>query len=165
MFMKAGATFSECRKYRYALWRVWGDGLRIAMFVGLNPSTADETADDPTIRRCIGFTKRWGMDGLFMLNAYAFRATDPKVMKRATDPVGPENNEFLASYARRSETVIACWGAHCSEIRAAAVKSAISLPIACFGRTKHGKPKHPLYLPSDAELELFWTPRAATATG
>ena len=77
------ATFSECRKYRYTLWRRW-DGLfasGYAMFIGLNPSTADETNDDPTIRRCIGYARDWGYGGLCMTNLFAFRATLPKNMK------------------------------------------------------------------------------------
>ena len=88
--MEKGARFSESRTHRYALWRIWEKGAPMVMFVGLNPSTADETQDDPTIRRCIDFAKRWGYGGLYMLNIFAFRATNPKDMKAAADPVGPD---------------------------------------------------------------------------
>ena len=84
MTVESSATFSHCRKYRYTLWRNWAGlmptGKGYAMFVGLNPSTADETNDDPTIRRCIAFAKAWGYDALCMTNIFAFRATNPMVM-------------------------------------------------------------------------------------
>lgn len=80
--MIKGAQFSQCRKYRYALWRTWDDDSHIT-FIGLNPSTADETEDDPTIRRCIAYAKKWEFGGINMLNLFAFRATSPGDMKRA----------------------------------------------------------------------------------
>ena len=79
------AVFSPCRTYRYALSRVWAADKPYALFIGLNPSTADETLDDPTIRRCIDFAKRWGYGGLVMANLFAYRATEPSEMKAATD--------------------------------------------------------------------------------
>lgn len=82
------AHLSPCRRYRYALWRRWGDGPH-AMFIGLNPSTADETADDPTIRRCIAFARAWGYGALCMANLFAYRATQPADMLAQDDPVGP----------------------------------------------------------------------------
>ena len=89
------AVFSPCRTYRYALSRVWAADKPYALFIGLNPSTADETLDDPTIRRCIDFAKRWGYGGLVMANLFAYRATNPSEMKAATDPVGVANDEWL----------------------------------------------------------------------
>ncbi|WP_368188730.1 DUF1643 domain-containing protein [Aeromonas sp. R7-3] len=83
------AVFSPCRTYRYALSRVWATDKPYALFIGLNPSTADETLDDPTIRRCIDFAKRRGYGGLVMANLFAYRATDPEVMKRAAEPRHP----------------------------------------------------------------------------
>ena len=96
------AIFSSCRKYRYILWRRWAVdcNANYAMFVGLNPSTADETDDDPTIRRCIRFAKSWGYSGLCMANLFAYRATDPKDMLVATGPVGVENDKYLLEYAK-----------------------------------------------------------------
>jgi len=87
----SGATFSTDRVYRYALWRVWDAALPSFVVIGLNPSTADETENDPTIRRCIGFAKREGCGGLVMLNLFAVRATDPRVMMAHPEPIGPDN--------------------------------------------------------------------------
>lgn len=128
------------------------------VFIGLNPSTADENEDDPTIRRCIGFAKDWGYGGLIMLNAYAFRATDPGVMKKSTNPVGSENDKSLREHCQKVNLIVAAWGAHCSPDREISVCRTVGKPINCLGRTKSGRPKHPLYLKSDTKLELFWAP-------
>ena len=77
----SSATLSVCRKYRYEIWRRWRGGDGTAVFIGLNPSTADATQDDPTIRRCVGFARQWGFDWLFMGNLYAYRSTDPKPLR------------------------------------------------------------------------------------
>lgn len=156
----SGAEFSECRTYRYVLWRRWAwEGFaQQVMFIGLNPSTADETKDDPTIRRCIRFAKDWGYSGLLMLNAFAFRATDPKVMKAAADPIGPGNDEALSYRRTQASLIIAAWGAHCPREREIAVCRAIGAPVYCLGRTKAGHPAHPLYLRADTQPDLFWMP-------
>lgn len=100
------AKFSPDRKYRYSLWRSW-DGLwptdGYVLFIGLNPSTADETKDDPTIRRCIGYAKAWRFSTFCMGNIFAFRATLPADMKKAQDPVGPENDYYLFNLAKKGE--------------------------------------------------------------
>lgn len=142
-----GANFSPDRVYRYDLWRTWLGGEGFAMFVGLNPSTADETQDDPTIRRCIAFAKAWGYAGLCMTNLFAFRATKPEDMKRADDPVGPQNDMVLKERANRAGVVVAAWGAHGTyKNRAWWVQS--MLPKLHYLRlTKDGHPGHPLYLP------------------
>lgn len=146
------ASFSPCRTYRYALWRNWSSLLPstngYAMFVGLNPSTADETADDPTIRRCIGFAQAWGYAGLCMTNLFAYRATDPRVMKAAADPVGEDNDWTLQALAETAGVVVAAWGAHGTHLgRDAAVRA--MLPGLHYLRlTKEGHPGHPLYLPA-----------------
>lgn len=158
--VKKGADFSPCRAWRYALWRRWdwqGYGNQV-MFVGLNPSTADENEDDPTIRRCIRFAKDWGYSGLIMMNAFAFRATDPKDMKAAADPVGPGNDEALGYRRSQVGLIIAAWGNHCPVEREQQVCNAIGRQIMCLGKTKQGKPKHPLYLRSDTKPEPFWAP-------
>jgi hypothetical protein len=158
MVTEKGADFSPCRKWRYALWREWGpcDPSRRVAFIGLNPSTADESIDDPTIRRCIGFAKSWGYSGLVMLNAYAFRATDPKDMKKAADPIGPDNDAKLAEYSEWCAAYVAAWGAHCSPSRARSVCEVIGHRIQCLGKTKDGHPKHPLYLASNTRLQPFY---------
>jgi hypothetical protein len=148
--METGASFSPCRKYRWTLWRRWDQDLPPCIFIGLNPSTADETVDDPTIRRCIGFAKTWNMGGLIMLNAFGYRATLPKDMKAADDPVGADNN--LAIQLTTQATidddgiVIAAWGTHCDETREKQICHLINRQIYCLGKTKDGRTKHPLYL-------------------
>ena len=84
--------------------------VREIAFVGLNPSTADETSDDPTVRRCIGFARRWGFGGMFMLNAFAYRSTDPRLLKTAVNPIGPRNRTTLLRTCRRCQMTVVCWG-------------------------------------------------------
>jgi hypothetical protein len=117
------------------------------MFVGLNPSTADEVADDPTIRRCIRFAKEWGYSGLCMANLFAYRATDPREMLAATDPIGAENDRYLLEYAAGANLVIAAWGNHGNHgNRHTAVKQILP-SLYCLKVTRTGMPGHPLYLP------------------
>ena len=145
--MRSDALLSPCRTYRYDLWRKWLGGNGYVMFVGLNPSTADETQDDPTIRRCVAFAKAWGYAGLCMTNLFAYRATDPRDMMRASDPVGPLNDEILCGRAEGADVVVAAWGVHGTfGGRQRAVRAA--LPKLHYLRlTKDGHPGHPLYLP------------------
>jgi len=149
----SGAVFSDDRLYRYSLWRVWeaDSDLRMIAFIGLNPSTADETVDDPTVRRCINFAKRWGFGGMYMLNLFGYRATDPKDMKRQHDPVGPGNSAALIQVTGAVPETVACWGSHGS-YRERSSKVLDMLPtkfVYHLGVTKGGEPKHPLYLRSD----------------
>jgi hypothetical protein len=145
--MEKGATISPCGLYRYSLWRKWKQG-PMCVFVGLNPSTADATLDDPTIRRCIGFAKSWGFSGLMMLNLFAYRATDPGDMKAAADPVGPDNDDALHFASTNTTTVIAAWGAH-GMFKGRDKQVRAMLPRLHYLRlTKDGHPGHPLYLPA-----------------
>ena len=107
-----GAELSDCGLYRYLLTRTWDAQCERVVFIGLNPSTADATEDDPTIRRIIGFARSWGYGGVDMLNLFAFRATDPSDLKAAVDPVGPKNDRYLAEYTSRSHATVAAWGVH-----------------------------------------------------
>jgi hypothetical protein len=134
------------------------DTPRMCAFIGLNPSTADETLNDPTIRRCINFAKDWGYDGLYMLNAYAFRSTDPKNMQAAANPVGPDNDRFIAEITAKAELVLAAWGVHCEISRADRVCQLVNKPVYCLGKTKVGNPRHPLYIRADTAPTLFWQP-------
>ena len=144
--MTRQTIFSPCRTYRYALWREWIGGYGYAMFVGLNPSTADETQDDPTIRRCIAFAKAWGYSGLCMTNLFAFRATDPKDMKASADPTGPENDAHLLALADGAGVIVAAWGANgIHKGRDANVRNLLPA-LHCLALTKDGHPGHPLYL-------------------
>jgi hypothetical protein len=160
------AVLSDDRRYRYALWRDTGalGGEGTVLFVGLNPSTADETENDPTIRRCIGFARDWGFARLAMANVFAFRATDPRALypsDRAIDPVGPENDRWLRELAADSQRVIAAWGAsaHVTAKREAEVLCALAYTehqaIECLALTKALRPQHPLYVPADKQPESY----------
>jgi hypothetical protein len=126
-----------------------------AMFIGLNPSTADEVRDDPTIRRCIGFAKQWGYGALCMTNIFAFRATDPKVMKAASDTVGPDNDKWLSRCAKDAEVVIAAWGVHGSYLARDEKVLKLIGNVMCLGLTRGSNPRHPLYLLKTAKPQLF----------
>lgn len=148
-----GAEVSADGVYRYKLWRIWDTGRPLALFVMLNPSTADANQDDPTIRRCIGFAKSWGYGGILVGNLFAIRATDPKDMRCAADPIGPRNDEALGELHGQAGITIAAWGVHgiyCR--RATEVVRWWPGRVYCLGSTKDGHPKHPLYLPKDAEI-------------
>jgi hypothetical protein len=149
--MDSTATFSPCRLYRYTLWRNWGDLLGsdkgYAMFIGLNPSTATETEDDPTIRRCIAFAKSWGYEGLCMCNLFAFRATDPSVMLAAADPTGPDNDKHLEDMAKGAGVVVAAWGTPGVHMGRADLVKKMVPNLHYLRLTKAGHPGHPLYLP------------------
>ena len=95
--MKTDAKFSACRKYRYALWRTWDESKPNVMIIGLNPSTADENENDPTITRCINFAKSWGYGGVCVTNLFAYCATVPSDMKASNDPIGSENDSWNKS--------------------------------------------------------------------
>lgn len=120
------------------------------MFIGLNPSTADETQDDPTVRRCIRYSKDWGYGALYMTNIFSFRATDPKVMKRFDDPVGPDNNVTLIRLAAHAGIVVAAWGVHGAYMgRGDTVRRFLLHDLHVLKLTKGGHPCHPLYLKAD----------------
>jgi hypothetical protein len=147
----ADADFSPCRKYRYLLRYPRAASKRV-LWVALNPSTADECQLDPTLRRCFGFAKRWGFDGIEVANLFAFRATDPKVMLAEASPVGPENNKHILQAAARSALVVAAWGVHGSHMgRDEEVLHALRLvvDVVCLGKTKEKFPRHPLYVKGD----------------
>src|SRR5258706_1087839 len=142
----AGAIFSKDRKYRYLLWRKWSECDTFLGVVGLNPSTADEPFDDPTIRRCIGFARDWGYAGLYVLNLFAFRATKPTALRAAIDPVGADNDRWLWTISKNAALIIAAWGNDgLWGTRASIVLPRLSKPY-CLGLTKLGAPRHPLYV-------------------
>lgn len=150
------------RAWRYELRRLWDETGKMIAFVGLNPSTADETHDDPTVRRCIGFAKRWEYGGLIMLNAFAFRATDPRDMMDASDPVGLENDSYiLAATAEASLTVVA-WGNHGRWAGRSRHLVALLGPVSALAINTSGEPRHPLYVRGDVEpVEYQGTRQAA----
>lgn len=143
--MKTDAKLSDCRKYRYALWRIWDESKSYAMFIGLNPSTADETEDDPTIRRCITFAKTWGYGGLCMANLFAYRATAPSEMMSAQNPVGPENDIWLKNLAKDAGILVAAWGNNGTYLGRSKEVLMILPNLKYLKLNKSGEPAHPLY--------------------
>src|SRR5437763_12292606 len=108
--MDRRTVFSACRAYRYALWREAAPGRPgYALVIGLNPSAADETADDPTVRRCRDFARRWGYGALCLANLFAYRATEPAALKAAAAPVGRGNDRWLTRLAAAAGVVVAAW--------------------------------------------------------
>jgi hypothetical protein len=153
----SGAAISDCGLYRYVLWRKWGDG-PTCLFVMLNPSVADATQDDPTIRRCVGFAKREGCGKLAVVNLFAYRATKPADMLAAADPVGPDNDRHLAEEAATAKVIIAAWGDHGTHRGRdrQVMKLLAGREVWCLRRTKGGQPGHPLYVPAAQPLERFF---------
>lgn len=160
--VKKGAVISSDQLYRYRLWRIWNDSLKKLLFIMLNPSTADADLDDPTIRRCIGFAVDLGYGGLEVVNLYGFRATDPKDMLRAVDPIGERNDEFIAAARAECDIAIAAWGALGGLSRGKAVFDLLkkSGPVYCLRTTIAGMPSHPLYLPASLKPVEFKYQRA-----
>ncbi|HCG6550620.1 TPA: DUF1643 domain-containing protein [Vibrio parahaemolyticus] len=146
--MKKTAKLSDCRTYRYELWRTWDDSKPYAMFIGLNPSTADETEDDPTIRRCINFAKSWGYGGLCMANLFAYRATQPEDMKRTSDPIGNQNDETLILLAQNAGVIVGAWGNDGVFLNRSEDVRALIPDLSVLKVNKSGEPAHPLYLKS-----------------
>jgi hypothetical protein len=151
------AVVSPCGRYRYVLRREVPDLFatrRTALWVMLNPSTADATADDPTIRRCLDFSRAWGCDRMVVVNLYALRTTDPRRLWDAEDPVGPENDAHIGTAAGLAGLTVCAWGGHAKPERVAQILPLLSAP-QCLGRTRGGSPRHPLYLPKVTRLEPF----------
>jgi hypothetical protein len=167
--MKLGeAVFSPCQTHRYTLYRDWlcGHDSRRVMFIGLNPSKADEFQNDPTVTRCCNFGKQWGYSGLVMGNLFSYRATDPTCMKVVSQPTDPENDRWLLNEAATAGLVVAAWGVHGAHLnRANAVVEMLrdaGITLHCLGITKAGDPRHPLYMRRDCR-PIAWMPYGLSA--
>lgn len=152
------AVISECGKFRYRLCRRWAEGPTI-LFVMLNPSTADAEQDDATIRRCVKFAQAHDCGALEVVNLFAYRATDPRELRNAWYPVGPENDQHIVAAARECSLLCLAWGAHVAGLE----RPQIVLPmlrdlgveLCCLRITRSGYPQHPLMLPSSCRLMPF----------
>ena len=153
------ALFDPTRVYRYSLTRLWDRKGAFVAFVGLNPSRADEVQNDPTVTRCIKYAQRWGFGGMYMLNAFALRSTDPKRLYVVEDPVGLENDQVILEVCRLVEVtqIVACWGAMgLYRDRQRQLSMLLNgMELHCLGLTKDGCPRHPLYLRADLEPVLW----------
>ncbi len=153
------AVYSDCEKYRYVLTREWDPTKGRVVFVMLNPSTATEVQNDPTVERCERRARALGYGAFRVTNIFAWRDTDPKNMRAAVDPVGPGNDAALAESCAWADTVVAAWGTHGAHLNrgpaAEAILRASGKPIFHLGLSKAGHPKHPLYIAYDQQPELW----------
>ena len=149
------AHFSKDRIYRYALWRTWDESKPKVLFVGLNPSTADEVQDDPTIRRCIRYSKDWGYGGYIMGNIFAYRSTNPKKLLDIDDPIGSKNDYWLKKLNKEASLTIGAWGNHGKILDRGSQINQMFKTFHCLKITKEGFPSHPLYLSSKLKPILF----------
>jgi len=157
---RSTAIYSACEKYRYALTRVWDDDGTRALFVMLNPSTATELQNDPTVERCERRARALGFGAFRVTNIFAWRDTDPRNMRAAADPVGPANDAAILAGADWADKVIAGWGTHgAHRERGPQVEAMLRQtpnPLYALGLTKAGHPKHPLYI-AYAQQPVLWT--------
>lgn len=157
----ATATFDDTQRYRFRLSRVWDPNLPRVNFLMLNPSTADAFQLDPTVRRCVGFSKAWGAGALEVTNVFALRSTDPAGLKRIEDPVGVGNDTAIVAAARAADIVVAAWGVHAvlggREGTVRRLLADADVQLRYLRLTKDGHPGHPLYVPGDTKPAL-WSP-------
>jgi hypothetical protein len=162
------AIISACGQYRYTLSRP-GDMTSTrgpALFIMLNPSTADGEVDDATIIRCRGFARTWGCDGIQVLNLYALRSVEPEVLWAHPNPVGPENDAWLTRLALSATEVVCAWGVNGQPSRVREVTAMLTnagVKLKCLGTTQLGAPRHPLYVRKDQPL-VDWALPPETAT-
>ena len=153
------AVYSDCERYRYLLTRTWDPTGRKALFIMLNPSTATEVQNDPTVERCERRARTLGFGGFRVTNIFAWRATDPRDMRAAGDPIGPENDAAILQSCPWADQVICAWGTHGAHLdRGAAVEAllrATKLPLFHLGLSKAGYPKHPLYIAYSEQPRLW----------
>lgn len=144
------AIYSECERYRYALTRVWDESGKRAHFIMLNPSTATEYQNDPTVERCERRARSLGFGAFRVTNIFAWRDTDPRAMRAAADPVGPANDAAISEGCTWADTIIAAWGTHGAHLgRGAEVEALLAKAgreVHHLGLTKDGHPRHPLYV-------------------
>jgi hypothetical protein len=154
---ESGAVFDSANLFRYELWRRWDETQAEIVFIMLNPSTADDTVNDPTIKRCINFAQTWKYGSLRVVNLFAYRATDHRLLSKTKDPIGPDNDWFIKNALALEKTVVLAWGNHGALLERGDQVVAMAAELSkrrlrCLGYTKEGQPRHPLYLPGDSKL-------------
>ena len=154
------AVYSGCERYRYLLTREWAPAQGRALFIMLNPSTATEVQNDPTVERCERRARTLGFGAFGVCNIFAFRATDPRVMRAAPDPVGPDNDAAILESLPWADRVICAWGTHGAYLKRGAQVEAMlrasGHELFHLGLSKAGHPKHPLYI-GYAVQPVRWT--------
>lgn len=153
------AIIDETGQYRYSLTRLWDKKLPKLVFLMLNPSTADHSENDPTIRRCINFAKNWGFGSIEVVNLFAFRATNPKELLTCDDPIGEDNDIYIKASLEDAGLVIAAWGTKGNLFKRneQVIEILSNQNIYCLSLTKEGHPKHPLYIKSNEKPKEFIT--------
>jgi len=158
---RSTAVYSDCERYRYLLTRTWDDAGRKALFIMLNPSTATEVQNDPTVERCERRARALGFGAFRVTNIFAWRDTDPKKMRAAADPVGPGNDAAIADSCPWADQIIAAWGGHGAHRDRGAHMAGLllqtGLPVHHLGVTIAGHPKHPLYIGYKEQPRLWDT--------
>ncbi len=157
----ANAVLDSSGTYRYWLFRLWDQSLPHVCFCMLNPSTADATADDPTIRRCIGFAKSWGCGSLSIVNLFAYRSKCPKELKLVPDPIGLYNFHFIQMTSQQAAITVAAWGMHGGQLHQDKLVLSMLKNPQCLGLTAAGHPKHPLYVPGNTQLRPYLSPASS----
>ncbi len=159
--LNAGADFSEDRQYRYALWRIWDETKPLVMFIGLNPSTANETENDPTIRSVERISKANGYGGFYMMNCWAYISTDPEKLRdhRWNELICEWNDNMLTTIKAKCKDVVFAWGSFAIVKETGRDKELLEMfPNAkALFINKNGSPKHPLYCKSDTKLVEYQT--------
>ncbi len=144
------ATYSDCERYRYDLTRVWDGERRKIAFVMLNPSTATEVQNDPTVERCERRARALGYGAFRVCNIFAWRDTDPFAMRKAPEPIGPSNDAAITQACHWADTVVCAWGTHGAHLgrgpQVETLMRASGKPLFHLGLSKAGHPKHPLYI-------------------
>ncbi|MCI5042614.1 MAG: DUF1643 domain-containing protein [Donghicola eburneus] len=153
------ATYSDCERYRYSLTRTWDPDGKRALFVMLNPSTATEVQNDPTVERCERRARTLGFGSFEVTNIFAWRDTDPKAMRAAADPIGPYNDQAIHDGALQADQIVCAWGTHGAHLnRGPEVERllrATGRPLFHLGLSKAGHPKHPLYIAYNVQPVLW----------
>ena len=148
-----GATFSACKKYRFVLWRIWDKTLPAVMFIGLNPSTANESKNDPTITRVVKFASDWGFGGVYMLNLFTYVTAYPKELVQCQDPL-LNADKYLIEYAAKADKIIFAWG-NFQEAQERGKQAMQMFTGYALHINKNGSPKHPLYVKQDVKPILI----------
>lgn len=151
------AVYSDCLQYRYALTRVWDRNGGKVLFVMLNPSTATEVQNDPTVERCERRARALGFGAFRVCNIFAWRETDPAKMRRAADPVGPGNDDAIREASAWADRIVCAWGVHGAHLdrgpEVERLMRTMGRSLFHLGLTKDGHPRHPLYIAYSAQLQ------------
>lgn len=154
-----GAIISDDKFYRYLLWRKWDNELEPVIFIMLNPSTGNGEKDDPTVKKCLKYAKDWGYGSLYILNLFAYRATNPKELGLVKDPVGKFNYSYIKHFIKhqfyKKPIIIAAWGTFEIAKKLKNRVLALTNELYYLELSKDGSPKHPLYLRGNLKPKKF----------